>query len=581
MLGFVPRKISEANDFVEKIPRLAEYIASRKAGQSIEVSMLDAARVTTNFAAGGELAKFANRNGFTFLNASIQGFNQQVRNVREAKANGFKGIMQLTAKFAIAGLPVMLFNHLMWDDDEEYEELSDYVKDNYYIVGKNKDGKFVRIPKGREVAVIQNAFEQMKNLITGDDEVDFSRFGELLVENIAPSNPLDNNVIAPIMQADTNKTWYGDDLVPTRLQDLPAEEQFDESTDAISKWLGETFNDSPYKINYVIDQYSGAIGDVALPWLTPETDGGGLVSGFKDVFTTDGVMKNQNISDFYSKADELTTNAKSSKATDEDILKNKYFNSVKTEISDLYKQKREIQNSMYLSDGAKYDAVRAIQKEIVDKTRNALYESETANIDGKYAVVGDRHYHLNDKGEWTKITDEQLVKQREVTSGLGITPGQYWGNRDEYNMQYYYPEKYNVLKEQGISVEDYKENYEESAFIYTDDFSWASDNPGKYAISKAVSDDVIQYRQYTSGLNDITGDGAKEKKKAYIWNLPLDDGQKYILYRSIYSSKEDKRKYNAAIVQYLDSRDDISYEEMKTILEELDMTLHSDGRVTW
>jgi hypothetical protein len=31
----------------------------------------------------------------------------------------------------------------------------------------------------------------------------------------------------------------------------------------------------------------------------------------------------------------------------------------------------------------------------------------------------------------------------------------------------------------------------------------------------------------------------------------------------------------------LDSRNDISYEEMVAILEELDMTVHDDGTVTW
>lgn len=602
VLGFVPEKISQGNDFFEKIPRLAEYIASRKNGASVEVAMLDAARVTTNFAAGGDVTKWANRNGATFLNASVQGFNQQVRNIREAKANGLKGVMQLAAKYAIAGLPVMLLNHILWDDDEDYEQLSDYVKDNYYIVAKYGDGKFVRIPKGREVAVIQNAFEQMKNLVTGDDEVDMVRFGELLVENIAPNNPMDNNVIAPLKQAFTNKTWYGDDLVPTRLQDLPAEEQYDETTDAISKWLGETTGLSPYKINYVLDQYSGGIGDVILPYLTLESDGGGLGAGFTDIFTTDSVLKNQNVSDFYEKVDELTVNANSSQATDDDVLKSKYMNSINSELSKLYQKKREIQNSD-LSDEDKSTQVRAVQQQIVDLIKEGMtsYENIQYEGDGEYAIIGGNyyqwytpeegdpywrkltgsqvtkynltknagdahyvtdgnvHYRLDDNGEWTKISDKQLERQKEVTEALGITPDEYWCKTD-------------------------------ISFLPMSDgeYEYAFDHPENYAVAKAVGG-YDSYKTYSSELYNIKADkdengksisgSRKDKVIDYINNLDADYGEKIILFKSEYPADDT---YNGEIIDYLNSRQDITYEEMVTILKELGFTISSDGKtVSW
>ena len=593
IVGFPFEKISEANNFIERIPRLAEYIASREMGRSIDVSMLDSARVTTNFSAGGDVTKFLNRNGATFLNASVQGATQQVRNIREAKANGLKGWVQLASKVALAGLPALFLNGLLWDDDEEYEELSDYVKQNYYVVAKTQDGKFVRIPKGRTMAVIQEAFTQIQNALTGDDEVDLQSFLELAVSNLAPNNPLDNNIIAPIKQVIENKTWYGEDLVPTRLQDVPDAEQYDESTDAISKWLGEKLNVSPYKINYLLNQYSGGLGDVVLPMLTPEAESGdNSMSGFlgapmRDKFTTDSVFNNQNTADFYNVSDELKVNANSSNATDEDVLKSKYFNSISTELGELYKEKREIQNSN-LSDELKYKQVRDIQEKINGITENALNTYENVKINGKYANIGDRHYRLNDDGEWQKITDEQLEKQNEVIGILGITPSQYWGNKAEYDMKAFYPEKYKVLQEQGISVEDYKENYEESAFIYTDDYSWASDNLDKYTLSKAVTSDVAEYKKYTTDLYNIRADkdsngksisgSAKEKKIDYINNLNIDYGAKCILLKSEYPSDDT---YNKDIVDYLNGRDDITFEEKKTILEELGATIDDKGYIRW
>ena len=562
LLGIPPLSwISKANNIIERLPRLAEYIASRKAGQSIEVSMLDAARVTTNFQAGGDVTKFLNRNGATFLNASMQGAIQQVRNIREAKHNGLKGALGLAARVAIAGLPAMIFNHLMWDDDEEYEELSEYVKRDYYVVAKYGDGKFVRIPKGRMVSVIQNAFEQVGNAVNGED-VDLLGLGELVLSNIAPNNPLDNNVIAPIIQTATNKSWYGEEIVPSRLQDTPAAEQYDETTDAISKWLGETLNVSPYKINYLLDQYSGGLGDVVLPMLTPEAERGNdsfvgkAIAPFTDKFTTDSVLKNQNVSDFYDTKDKLATNANSIHATEEDVLKSKYMNAVNAELSELYKRKREIQ-SWNFPDSEKYNAVRKVQKKIDDLTKNALSSYENVEIDGKHAQIGNIQFRWYEPGEdsttepgWQKLTDKQIDKQNNVTRKLGISAGEYWNNKEEYDFAY--------------------------------------DEPKKYAVAKSVGG-YEAYKGYTKRLNkikgvDYDGDGRsdsgtrKENVLDWINELDADYGTKIILFKSEYNADDT---YNNDIVDYLNSRSDLSYEDTVTILKELGFEVDSKGNIYW
>ena len=555
-IGMPLNAVTKANDFIERLPRLAEYIASRESGRSVEVSMLDSARVTTNFSAGGDLTKFLNRNGATFLNASVQGAMQQVRNIREAKMNGLKGWVQLATKGAIASIPIYLLNSMLWDDDEEYEELSDYVKQNYYVVAKFGDGNFVRIPKGRTLSVIQNAFEQTMNGLTGDDEVDLNSFTQLVLTNLAPNNPFEDNILAPIVQVMNNETWYGEDLVPTRLQDLPNEEQYDESTDDLSRWLGEKTGQSPYKINYLLEQYSGAVGDVFLPMITPEAESGDdstqgqLIAPLRDAFTTDSVLNNQNVSDFYDTKDELTKVANSSGATDEEILSNKYINSVNSELGKLYGEKREIQNSN-LSNSEKYNRVREIQKEINALAKESLSIYPNVQINGDYATVGDRQYIFKD-GAWAKLNDEQVKKQDEVTSSLDIAPSEYWSNKEEYD------------------------------FAFKDE--------GKYSIANAIGGYDV-YEAHKDALNEIRADkdsngktingSAKEKKANYINSLDLDYGQKIILYRSLYDSKADKEAYNNDIVDYLNSRDDISYEDMVAILEELDFKVYEDGTVEW
>lgn len=572
--------------------------------------MLDAARVTTNFAAGGDATKFLNRNGFTFLNASVQGATQQIRNIQEARMQGAKGWLKLAGKTILAGLPALLLNGLLWDDDDEYEELSDYVKENYYIVGKFGDGQFVRIPKGRTVAVIQEAFEQMKNAITGEDDLDFEKFFSLVMNNLAPNDPMNNFFLAPVIQASTNTAWHGGEIVPQSMQDVPEAEQYDESTDSISRWLGEATNISPMKWNYLLDQYSGGVGDVLLPMMTPEAERGGnkLASPWLDKFTTDSVLNNQNVTDFYDLKDELTIKANSSKATDDDILMSKYMSSVNSQLSELYKEKREIQNSR-MSDDRKYEEARRIQEEIVDTMRSAisahdkvsyLQDNKTgehyAHIGGKwfkrrdgeydhsweilskeetekylitrnkgdsnYATDGKTHYawvepdedDLEKEPYWKKLTDKQVDKMNTVAREIGITPEEYWSDRGEDTVKMY---------------------------------DWVYNNPEKVEMAKAVSDDFNKYWEYKTYIGTIdakdengkTVSGlAKRRTQEYIFNLDIDDGQKMILFRSYYP-KDDTYCYD--IVDYLNGRDDISYQEMKSILEALDMKLHADGTITW
>ena len=636
-IGFPLRAIENAGEFIEEIPRLAEYIASRKEGRSVDRSMLDAARVTTNFAAGGDVTKFANAHGFTFLNASVQGASQHVRNFREAtRQDGMKGFVKTLAKYTLAGIPGIILNNMIWDDDEEYEELSDYVKQNYYVVAKTEDGKFIRIPKGRTATVMQNALEQMQHLVTGDGEADFGTFYELFMNNIAPNNPIENNILAPVMQVKNNRAWYGEDLVPSRLQDLPAAEQFDESTDALSKFIGEKTGTSPYKWNYLIDQYSGGLGDMILPMMTPEAESGdntlvgNLLAPWKKEMTTDSVLNNKNPGNFYDLKDKLDVVANGKDATEEDKMKSLYLESVGWDMGDLYAQKREIQSSD-LPDDHKYEKVREIQAQINELANNALDKYNNVSIDGAYSEVGDRRYNYDaDKDKWYEIqatnsdgSDNWYYVQEQLSHDkLGMSYSDFWNGKaptaenqtyyGEYNGKrynydadksqwyeiratnddgsdnWYYQKEQEVTKGLGISYEEYWSKPKEYNFAY--------DKPGKYAVAQAVggydsymvhydalenwqSDNYIGADKDSNG-NSISG-SRKKKVLDYINGLDLDYGEKIILYRTVYTSKADKRAYNQDIIDYLNERDDISYQQMKTILEELDFKVDDKGYIKW
>lgn len=588
---FPLKAISKMNDFVETAPRLAEYIASREAGRSIEVSMLDASRVTTNFKAGGDVTKWANRNGFTFLNASIQGLNQNIRNVREAHAQGVRGYLNLATKFAVAGLPALLLNGMLWDDDEDYEELADYVKQNYYVVAKTEDGDFIRIPKGRMTAVLQESANQMINLITGNDETDLKSYLKLVSDNLAPNNPVTNNVLAPFVQVANNTAWHGGDIVSSSLQDLPAEEQYDESTDKFSIWLGQQIGISPKKINYLLDQNLGGIGDILLPMGTPKAESSTenkILAPFVNKFTTNSTLNNQNITDFYDTSEELLAKSNSSMATDEDVLKNKYINSIKGEMNEFYKQKREVQADESIPEAEKYERVKEIQDQINQLAKEGLDNYENIDKSDTYAQIGDREYYkyTNKEGEeeWRKVEPEELAEINDLGMNLN-SKTTYFNLKNRIN-KIVSADKEVISSEDkraevATMVKDSNLTDEQKAYLYGK--SYSDDDTLNMVIKSGIS--FNEYLDYASQTfesdkysNGKTVSGSKKAKViSYINSLNLSIPQKAILIRKSYPAF---REYNNDIVSYVNDLD-LSIDEKKTILEELKMTVKSDGTVTW
>jgi hypothetical protein len=88
--------------------------------------------------------------------------------------------------------------------------------------------------------------------------------------------------------------------------------------------------------------------------------------------------------------------------------------------------------------------------------------------------------------------------------------------------------------------------------------------------------DAIRADKTSSGKT-ING-SAKEKKWNYIDSLDIDYGAKLILFKNEYNADDT---YNYEIIDYLNGREDISFDEMNTILKELGFNVTADGTITW
>lgn len=410
--GILPNKnkrfgdsIKAVNEILEQAPRLAEYISTIENGGNIDEALYNAADITTNFKRGGDVTKAVNKYGANFLNASVQGLDKFYRNL--SGQNGWKGYASLAVKAIVWQVAPAVLNGLLLGDDDDYEDLPEYTKDNYFLF-KIGDGKFFRIPKGRISSVVGGVARRALETAQGK-EVKWKALIDTTINQMAPNNPLKDNIVAPIVQASSNKAWYGGEIVSSRLQKLPVAEQSDESTDKLSKFLGEKLNISPKKINYVLDQYSGGVGDVILPMLTPQAENNIL----EDKFTTDAVTKNKHVSEYYSLLEDLEKNKNSEKATDTDKLKYMYLSGSSKELGELYQQKREIQNSD-LSDKEKKLQVREVQKQINEIVEDKLENVDSIKQSGDIATVGGEKYYKYKK-EWKKLSDEEAEKTKGIS----------------------------------------------------------------------------------------------------------------------------------------------------------------------
>lgn len=426
--------IEKGNNAIEQFPRLAEFISTMEKTGDINEAMYNAAEITTNFKRGGDVAKALNRNGATFLNASIQGFDKQIRNFTDIQSP--KQAVQLLGKIAVLGIAPALMNDMIYGDDDEYKEMQDYIKDRYYLI-KLGNGQWIRIPKGRAVSVFQSAARRTGTAMGGDENA-FKGFLNFASTQVAPNNPFENNIISPFVDVARNESWSGNKIVPDAYKDMHASEQWNEKTDEFSKWLGGALNISPMKINYLIDQYSGAIGDVFLPMNTAKTTSATtnpLLKPFADKFTTDAVYSNKNLSTFYDVKSKVTGDYKSVNSDKTDKLKYNYMNSQNTKISELRKEQSKIQGDSNLTKTEKYEQAREIQKEINELAKRSVKDLDNIEDNTYYAKVGDSIYYLDDDGTFKKDSYAESHQKSAEKKGMAL-----------YD---YYKEKYEARKEKN------------------------------------------------------------------------------------------------------------------------------------
>lgn len=570
-------KIKYLNEVLEQAPRLAEYISTIEHKGTIDEALYNAADITTNFKRGGDITKAINKYGANFLNASVQGLDKIWRNI--SGKNGWKGYANLAVKATAFQIAPAIINGILLGNDDDYDKLPDYTKDNYFLF-KMEDGKFFRIPKGRLSSVIGGIAR--RSLEAGQSkDVKWNSLVETTINQLAPNNPMTDNVFAPIIQAKKNKTWFGGDIVNTRLKKLPTAEQYDESTDNLSKFLGKNLNISPKKINYVLDQYSGGVGDVVLPMMTPQAENNIL----EDKFTTDSVIKNKNVSQYYSEMEKLEKTKNSTKATDEDKIKYKYFTDSSSDISDLYGKKRDIQNSD-MSDKDKKEQVRNIQKQINDIVENKLSNVNKLTKKDKYAQIDNCQYYKDIKGDWNQLSDEE--KEKNKSSNISLK------TYSDYKYQISKLKQEKVNKKELEKSEQLKDKYKIQVLINSNYSEVEKTNIYKNYIGNKDKKEIVveklglpinEYLKYKSQTfvsdKDENGETIKGSKNEKIYNYLNNIKDKDLSqdYKKVICKMSGINTYDKDIVDNINNNKSLTTDERKEILTNIGFKIDKNNKI--
>lgn len=267
--------LTRLNEITESVPRLAEFKGMKKKGADNQQAIYAASDITVNFNKSGEVGRKLNKI-FRFSNATVQGMDKQVR---VFTTGGRKKIAKHILRYLISAILTTALLEF-WNrtsDEDGWEELSQYQKNNFYCIATG-NGKFIKIPKAREAAILNTTTERAIEYAFDDKEA-FYQFGQYLGDTILPvwlpitgiaeggieeglHQVAGGTIFGGIVDNMVNKDFKGTPIVSSALEDEPSKAQYNSRTSLLAKEIGQVFGWSPMKIDHLIDNYTGILGKI-------------------------------------------------------------------------------------------------------------------------------------------------------------------------------------------------------------------------------------------------------------------------------------------------------------------------------
>ena len=376
-------KFKRIVDSFESLPKIAEYMSAKQSGKTDIEAKMDAQDVNLNFARGGYVSQSLNKHGWLFLNASIQGFDKTMSTAKRlvTGAKTPKGAMELVLTVGAMATPGIL-NSLMNEDDEDYNKLPYYYKNNYYFI-KTGDNTFLRLPKGRIVGFTDTLVRYATGTTkenTINEYIEAIKSG--LDTAILPSELSEASPFAEISNIKNNKTYFGNEI-------------YNENSPVINK----TLDIGEYLLQNVFGKYGKAVKN-ALDG-DPTTDVW-TVNGY--VF--DSTKYDKNLSTLYDLQEQYQYLKKQGNMSMENKIVKKYIDSkiaaIKDFSADINQGKKE---GLTVQDMANtYQMRDAVTKDAIDNYKSY----EVTKFDDYWVIVFDDEVFTYDvkKDSLTKVKEK-------------------------------------------------------------------------------------------------------------------------------------------------------------------------------
>ena len=515
-------RVADMNEFVETLPRLSEFISFlEKRGKTPATATADemrqageaAADVTVNFGRSGSIGRIINSSLIPFFNPAMQGWSKIARMLTKDKS--VKGYLNLIAKGAMLGVAPAAVNEWLLSDNKNYQMINERDRAvNYYIpldadnplnklFGSTKSGVkdgevFLKIPKARFLSILGMGTQKAM----GTTDIPWADIVSISKDQIGPVG-WENNIFKPAMDSaitdekSKGKTWYGADIETDYDQSREAPDRYDVNTSKIGIEIGKKLGVSPKKVDYLIDSYTGVLGDIALPAskkAAGRTGGGvgGAVQGYlAKNFSTDTVSQNNLTTKMYDRINKLTQQKNSGDTSGKTEYGLWYLDKhVAKDASEIRKQIREIQDSDK-SKNQKAKEIRPLQRKLNKITKTGIDTEKDFVKEAKKRIANLKDTDL-DKDDQKKYGLENAMIATADKRGEDpwkIVNKAFKENENKVNMAKY-------AKKAGMDPLKFKEFYNIKAFDY--------DKSGRASKAELIS--------YLNSRDDLT---AQEKAILY------------------------------------------------------------------
>lgn len=470
--------ISWMGDLIEQGPRYATYKLMRLRGMSPAEAFYEATDITVNFRRGGRLSRELNKL-FPFFNAGVQGMDKFVRYFGAfdvppggpPKGPGLTGgdagdggdgqggsgsggstprderskvrrsrMMWYLIASAIAAAVSFAINHLTKDREEDYKRLSNWTKNNYFLVPIG-DGRYFAISKPRELGVLSSFMESAAERVLMDDKHAMDDFYEYATDVMLPGG------VAEIAQGDlngavgsmgifgvgaylnANRDFLGRPIVSSSLTHLEPRDQYNDRTSKLAYYMGQAFNKSPQKIDFFFEQTLGGFWKYQKAVFPVASENRDLTLGVYNQYIKDSQYSTDLLNRMYDRT-EASEKAKNSDPDDMDkAIWYKMDNNLSTFYGRFYKLSKEDSRS---------EQARAARKAVLEMINEYEITRESGQDPTPFESVWGEVFDVVRETGKTELLPKVLnpLIKSEKGYGTDLNAQQYLEYQTKYNDLY-------------------------------------------------------------------------------------------------------------------------------------------------